>query len=394
MHVVAPTTFAPAFGINVSGKTQQFFEGFEITTNVNGTYPSLGFLDVPVLIGANGSSGAGGGTAPGIVAQYMTFNAASVGFGAPIGGNSNYIFAVVRFSNFVGNNVGIYGPLSDQVIIGNDFSSNGGFGTLGSTGGMVIGPQEGAPGPSGAARIESNRFEFNREGLVVQSGYLINMTNNQFDGNSACGLDLRGFWGNVTSTGDWFRGNGNNGGSFTGNATAGEDAHICFGGTVASSGSISSGGFYASNPMFITNYGEGYTNPIGTPFANTPLYALDMTTTASINNHISIDGGSAPFGVDAGNNAAVTDFAIFRNGQPSDYKVNTRGEATQGQLVNGQFAAQARGFHPTTSQPMMYRRCNSLWTLSFRLCVDSSKLTVLSHCYGHGYGCGANLLRN
>ena len=53
---------AQNYGINISGKNQQFFEGFEITTNVPG-YNSLGFLAVPVLIGANTSAGAGGGGA-------------------------------------------------------------------------------------------------------------------------------------------------------------------------------------------------------------------------------------------------------------------------------------------------------------------------------------------
>jgi hypothetical protein len=337
LRVIAPTGYAPAAGINISNKSQQFFEGFEITSDVPGLN-SLGFLDVPVLIGVVGNTGAGGGQSPGIVAQYMTFNSGSVGFGAPIGGNALYIFPVLRFNNFTANTAGVYGPLSDQQIIGNNFSSNGAFGSIGSAGGMVIGPQQGAPGASGAGRVEYNRFEFNREGIITQSAALINMDGNQFDGNSACGLDLNGFWAGINITGGWFRGNGNGGGSFEGDTTAGQDAHIC-----GNSTSSSSGGLYVSNVVFTNNYGEGSTAPIGSPGATTPLYVLDITTTGSFNNNININGGSAPFGTGIANAASITDWSIFRNGQPSNIVIDTIGRATQGKIANGNFSSQARG---------------------------------------------------
>ena len=87
LNVISPSGFPPEEGFNIAGKSQQFFEGFEITSHVPG-YNSLGFLKVPVLIGANTSEGAGGGELPGITAQYMTFNYGIVGFGSPIGGSS------------------------------------------------------------------------------------------------------------------------------------------------------------------------------------------------------------------------------------------------------------------------------------------------------------------
>ncbi len=335
LRVIAPTGAAPAFGINISGKNQQFFEGFEITTNVPGAN-SLGFLAVPVLIGANGSSGAGGGQSPGIVAQYMTFNSGIVGFGAPIGGNSGYIFAVVRFSNFTANSAGIYGPLSDQQIIGNNFNSNGAFGTYGSAGGMVIGPQEGAPGASSAGRIEFNRFEFNSEGVVIKSGSTINFDGNQFDANSFCGLDLNTFWSDINITGGWFRGNANGGGSYSGSTTAGKDAHICFNGGTGSTG------LHLANVNFYTNYSEGNTAPLGSPNATTPPYVLDFNTAGTTNEDVEIVGGDAKS--EPGNNgAAVTDFDVYRNGMPRFLRIDIVGQAISGKNANGLNPSLVRG---------------------------------------------------
>jgi hypothetical protein len=341
LYVISPRGFAPNFGINISGINQQFFEGFQITDLlVTGPGPlqALGFGAVPVLIGANGSSGAGGGNSPGIVVQYMTFLQGQVGFGAPTGGNSGYIFAVARFNNFTANTTaGIYGPLSDQQILGNDFVSNGEFGSYGNAGGMVVGPAEGAVGASGAARFLSNRFEFNLEGIVVKSGALINMEGNQFDGNSGCGLDLNTFWAQINMTGGWFRGNANGGGAFQGNTTAGQDAHICF------NGSTNSGGLYVSNVKFLSNYSEGSTAPLGSNNATTPPYTLDFNGTPSNNNNIQFNGGEAQFGPSLTNNASVTDFAIYRQGQPSNLVIDIDGQAVQGKNANGSFPSQSRG---------------------------------------------------
>ena len=204
---------------------------------------------------------------------------------------------------------------------------------------MVIGPIQNAPGDSGAARVEGNRFEFNREGVVMQAGGLTTFEDNQFDGNSACGLDMRGHWDLLNVVGGWFRGNGNGGGSFSGNSTAGQDAHICFNNTV------SSGILTTSNVGFITNYGEGSTQPIGTPDATTPLYVMDFTTTGTLSESISMQGGYAYFGnSNIGNNAAVTDSFIFRNGKPNTFKVdNVLGQANIGTIANGSTPSQARG---------------------------------------------------
>ena len=338
MRVIAPSGSPPRYGINISGKSQQFFEGFEITTNVPG-YNSLGFLAVPVLIGANTSAGAGGGQSPGIVAQYMTFNSGSVGFGAPIGGSSAYIFAVLRFNNFTANNAGVYGPLSDMQAIGNNFSSNGAFGAFGSAGGMVIGPQEGAPGPAGASRIDYNRFEWGSEGIVVKSGGLINMEGNQFDENSYCGLDLSTQWSAVNITGGWFRGNGLSGST---SVVAGRDAHICFNSTTSSSG------LHVSNVNFYTNYGLGDTAPLGSPNATTPPYVLDFNTAGANNEDVEISGGDMQF-VAGVNGASVSDIAIFRNGRPNNFKLDTVGPAKQGGLINGAMTSQVRGLAPTTA---------------------------------------------
>lgn len=355
LNVISPSGFAPNFGFNVSGKNQQFFEGFEITSRVPG-YNSLGFLKVPVLIGANTSVGAGGGTLPGITIQYMTVNYGNVGFGSPIGGSSGYIFATARFNNFVANTVGIYGPLSDQRIVGNDFTQNGAFGITGSAGGMVIGPQQLGAGASGAAEISGNRFEFNKEGVITQSAALIHMEDNEFDANFLCGLDLSGFYASINVTGGWFRGNGNAGGSYPGSTISGHDAHVC--GNSTNSGS---NGVTFSNVNFINNYGEGNTGTIGTTCpaygqgcATTPLYILDVSTTGSWNSNISFDGGSAPFGIAPANNASVTDSFIFRNGQPPGFKVqNVIGQANQGVVANGSIPSQALGL-PDNSSTGLY----------------------------------------
>lgn len=336
MHVIAPTGAPPAYGLNISGKNQIFVEGFEITSTVTSALASLGFLSVPVLIGANTHAGAGGGQNPGIVVQYMTFNSGKVGFGSPIGGDSNYIFSVVRFSNFVGNTAGIYGPLSDQQIIGNDFSANGGFGTFGSAGGMVVGPNQFAPGASGAARFEFNRFEFNSEGVVIQSGSTISMEGNEFDGNASCGLDIQATWANLNITGGWFHGNGNGGGLFRGNSTPGRDAHICL------NSSATGRNLTIHNVDFLTNYNIGNVNPIGSNNATTPLYVIDMVASSLNNDYIEFDGGVAS-GTTGNNGGYVTDFSIFRGGRPSHYKVNVADQATQGELVNGLLKSQLRG---------------------------------------------------
>lgn len=340
IRVIAPTGSPPAFGFNVTGKAQQFYEGFEITTVVppQPTNNALGFLTVPVLIGSNGA-GAGGGQSPGIVVQYVTFNSASVGYGAAVGSNSAYNFSVLRFNNFIDNTWGIYGPLSDQQIIGNDFSSNGLFAGAGNGGGMNIGPQQGAPGSSGAARVEYNRFEFNNEGVVVSSGSLVSFDNNQFDGNTFCGLDLSTFWQGINVTGGWMRGNGNggSGGGFAGTLAAGHDADVCFNG-----GASNPGGYYQSNVNFYTNYGEGSVAPIGSAGATTPAYVYDFNTAGSQNNNIDIEGGSDLTQPGLLGSASV-DHLIFRNGPPSNFRMDVQGQAIQGKVANGKLPSQARG---------------------------------------------------
>lgn len=336
MRIIAPTGAAPNFGINVSGKNQQFFEGFEITSDVPGAN-SLGYLTVPVLIGANGSGGAGGGQSPGIVAQFMTFNYGLVGFGAPIGGSSTYIFSVLRFNNFVDNSAGVFGPLSDAVIVGNDFAQNGVFGTYGSAGGLIIGPAQGAVGAAGASRVESNRFEFNSEGVVVLSGALINFEGNQFDANFFCGLNLNASWSDINLTGGWFRGNATGPSPYNGSTAAGKDGHICFNST-----SSSSGGLYLSNVKFLSNHAEGKTAPLGSAGATTPPYVLDFNTAGANNNNVELENGSA-FGSAGNTGAYVTDFAIYRNGRPSNLKININGQSAQGVIANGQYPSQARG---------------------------------------------------
>ncbi|MGB6501644.1 MAG: hypothetical protein WBG19_09680 [Thermoplasmata archaeon] len=339
LYVIAPTGAAPNFGINVSGKCNQFFEGFEITSNVPG-HDNVGYYGVPVLIGSNGSSGAGCGQLPGITAQYMTFNYGSVGFGAPHGGNSKYIFATLRFNNFIGNKSGAYGPFSDTQFYGNDFASNGSFGSVGDDAGLTF-VQQNAPGPPGAGRVEHNRFEYNIEGVNVENGQLITFVGNEFDGNSYCGLDLGSFWDQIGFTGNWMRGNGNGGGNFAGTLSPGHDAHICF-----NSGSGSTG-FNAANNIFVTNASENGQVPIGTNGATTPAYALDFNSPAANNTGIVINGGNGRLTKDI-DGASVADFAIYRQGKPSDIEINLTGQSPQGNLVNGQNASQIRGIPPGT----------------------------------------------
>lgn len=339
LHVLAPGGSVPNYGFNISGKNQQFFEGFTITSNIPGN-DSLGFLQVPVLIGSNTSAGAGGGQSPGIVAQYMTFNSGKVGFGAPIGGSSGYIFSVVRFSNFTANNAGMFGPFSDLQLVGSNFSSNGAFGTYGSAGGAVIGPTQAAAGAAGASRFLSNRFEFNSEGLVIKQGYLISMVDNQFDSNGWCGLAFNNNWGQINVTGGWFRANGRSNGSgsgTSGNTTPGKDAHVCITGSGTGNGGLS-----FDNVNFLNGYARGYTNPIGTSNANTPAYVLDMTAAGADNDNISFTGGSA-YSSPVASAGYVQDFSIFRNNQPANYKVNTDGQSTIGGLIEGAFTALIKG---------------------------------------------------
>lgn len=339
LYVIAPSGALPAAGFNVSGKINQFFEGFEITSNIPGAgLQGMGFQNVPVLIGVVGNNGAGGTQLPGITAQYMTLNYGNVGFGASIGGNAQYIFSTLRFNNFVANNAGIYGPLSDQQIIGNDFVDNGGFGTFGSAGGYVIGPTQGAAGASSAGRVEYNRFEFNSEGIVTQDASLINMEGNQFDGNTYCGLDLNGFWNQINITGGWFRGNANGGSGGSGSTAAGKDAQICF------NNSSASNGLHVSNVNFYTNYGEGYTAPLGTAGATTPSYGLDFSNTAALDD-ITFDGGDFQ-GVAGGNGAYVTDFAVYRGNRPTHLRYsNLYGQASLDNIANGKTPSQAIGLH-------------------------------------------------
>lgn len=329
LYVIAPTGAAPAFGFNVSGKNKQFFEGFDITSFVPG-YGSVAYETVPVLIGANGGSGAGGGTLPGITAQYMTFNYGHVGFGAPVGGNSNYIFATSRFNDYVANAYGFYGPLSDFQSIGDDFVSN-------QSAGAELGPQQGAPG----GRITSDRFEWNNgPGLIFNGGYATQIVNTQFEYNAQCGLLLENGWGGITITGGGFFGNANGGVGAgiggPGNATAGQDAHICLSGTAGS------GGLHLSNVDFGTNYGLGANQPTGTTPATSPLYVLDVTTTGADNDNIEFDQGTAITG-NLSQNAYVTDFATYRNGRPPHIQVDMYGQTVQGKIANGQSPAGARG---------------------------------------------------
>lgn len=333
LNVIAPTGFEPAAGFNVSSKNQQFFEGFEITANVPGQ-TGVAFQKVPVLIGTVGSGSAGGGQLPGITAQYVTFNYGRDGFGAAKGGTSAYIFATLRFNNFVANDTGIRGPISDPLILGNDFNSNGGFGTYGDSGGMVL-EQQGAVGVAGAGVIADNRFEFNREGVVIEGASLSNFDGNQFDSNDACGLDLRSSWSFINITSGWFRANGlGPGGSYTGNTTAGRDAHICINGA--------GNGLHVSNVNFIDGWARGFVAPIGSSNANTPLYVLDVNTAGSGVDDIDFEGADAQF-VSGNNGASITDYAIYRNGRPTNLKINQFGQGAQGNILTGKSQGQGRG---------------------------------------------------
>lgn len=338
LRVIAPTGFAPNFGINIGDKAQQAFKGFEITADVPG-YQSLAFQSVPVLIGSNSTGGAGAGQVPGIVLENMTVNYGRVGFGAPIGGNSGYIFASVRNSNFLANNAGMYGPLSDLHLEGNDFASNGQFGSFGNSGGLVMGPAQAAPGAGGAGHSAHNRFEYNSSGAVMKAGFLMSFSDTEFDCNSQCGLDLDASWGQINITGGWFRCNGNNGAGGTGSTTPGQDAHICINGPGKN--------LHVENVNFLSGYARGYQAPIGSANANTPAYLLDVNTAGSGVDNISINGNAQ--GVAGNDGAYVTDFAIYRNGKPSNVKINLTGQAASGNTVNGNNLAQSRELPANTS---------------------------------------------
>lgn len=364
LRVIAPTGFAPQAGINISGKDQQFFEGFEITSNVPGN-ASLGFLDVPVLIGTVGNNGAGpGGEAPGIIVQGMTFAAGNVGFGAKMGGNSQYIFSTIRFNNFIGNTAGVFGPLSDATITDNVFAQNGGFGSIGTAGGLVLGPAQGALGNAGGAKVSNNRFEFNLEGVVLLGASISNFDGNQFDANEACGLDLRTGWNFINVTGGWFHANATGGGNQVGNTTAGQDADVCING--------SGNGLHFSNVNFVDGYARGWTAPLGSNFANTPPYVFDVNTASTGVDDVAFDGGDAQF-VAGGNGASVTDFAIYRQSRPTNLQINLFGQAQQGKLVNGTSSGQVRGLP------------SNQWT-GFRVVGDNSSNNIQITPLTNGWG--------
>lgn len=324
VHIISPTGFAPSFGINIGGVQQASFLGFD----VQGVYGT-----VPVCIGTN--TGAGGGIAPGIVLEHMNIEDCVVGFGAPVGGSSSYIFATSRFNNYSRNGYGTYGPLSDFKSINDDFVSN-------YNSGLYLGPQQGAPGVSGAAMIVGLRTEFNNTGITCDSCSTVTFDVNQVDGNTSCGMDLRNAWANITVTGGWFRGNANGGfPNYRGTTTAGADAHICFNGTSGA------GGFHASNVNFYTNFSQGNLAPLGSNSATTPPYVIDVNTAGSNNNDIEFNSGDAQF-ITGNNGASVTDFAIYRNGRPTALKIELVGQATQGKNANGSMPSQSRGLPANT----------------------------------------------
>lgn len=334
LYVIAPTGHAPPVGFNISNKNKQFFEGFEITTHIPGASNQFGFQTVPALIGVVGNTGAGGGTLPGITAQYMTFNYGNVGFGAPKSGTAQYIFSTLRFNTFSANDAGVYGPLSDQQIYGNNFDQNGQFGTYGNSGGMVIGPQQGASGASGASRVEFNRFEFNLEGIVVKAGNLITMDGNEFDSNYGCGLDLNSSWSDININGGWFRASGTNGSNGPGNTTAGRDAHVCINGAGYN--------LHITGTNFLNGYLRGYQQPIGTASANTPLYFMDVNTAGSGVDNISVANTNIQNSFTA-TGAYVRDLTIYRNGIPSNVRIDSAGQPVTGKIANGSNPSQARG---------------------------------------------------
>lgn len=345
LYVVAPAAAAPAAGINISNMNKAFFEGFDITSYVpsNGSLNGLGFQTVPVLIGVVGTAGAGaGGGGPGIVAQYMGFNYGKVGFGAPeTSSGGAYIFASARFNNFSANDAGMFGPITDASIVGNDFVSNGGFGSYGISGGLIFGPSS-SSGGAGASKVTANRFEFNQTGVIMKSGFLVTMDGNEFDSNTGCGIDLRS-WGGINITGGWFRASGTNGNAGTGNTTAGRDAHICINGAGA--------GLRIVNTLFGNGYGRGYTASIGSASANTPLYFLDVNTAAANVSDISVSNAQIANSFTSG--AYVKDFAIYRQGKPAGVRIDVPGQAEQGTLAQGQTPSQARGL-PSNSWSALY----------------------------------------
>ena len=336
MHIISPPGHVPSFGINLGSPqiAQAFFEGFELEEGDPNISALTNFETVPVCLGTNAGAGqkSGVGFAPGIVLQYMDIHECNVGFGAPVGGSSTYIFAATRFNNFSGNNYGVYGPISDWKSINDTANSN-------STDGFHLGPQQSAPGVAGASEISGLRAEFNgRHGFVCDGCEIVNIEGIQSDGNGQCGFKALGPWSNVSITGGWMRGNANGGyPNYQGTTTAGGDAHLCFSGTLPADG-----GFHITGVNYLTNYSEGSTAPLGSNGATSPPYVLDVTTTGADNANIWLENGEANFAF-GNNGASVTDFSIYRNGTPPNLKIDLNGQAVQGKLVNGNFTGQARG---------------------------------------------------
>lgn len=321
-NIISPAGHLPQFGINLGSPyiTQAMFEGFDI----KGLY-----FTTPVCLGTN--AGAGGGVGPGIVVQYMNIEQCQVGFGAPIGGVSGYIFAALRFNNFSDNGHGVYGPLSDAKIIGNTYVSN-------YLDGLHLGPQQGAAGVSAGGMISNERYEYNGlAGINCDSCVAMTFENIQVDNNAQCGMNMSGNWKSITVQGGYFTGNANGGyPNYSGNQTAGQDAHICFNGT----GDANS--FHMTGVDMSTNYAVGHTALLGSNNATTPAYGVDFNTAGTSNENVELANGDAyPSVGNAG--GFVKDFAIYRNGRPTKLKIDLSGQAVQGKIANGNAPSEARG---------------------------------------------------
>lgn len=325
IHVISPSGATPNFVIDVSGKSQQYFSGFTIV-GVYGT--------VPVCLGANGPSGAGGGQNPGIILNNVDLFSCVVGFGAPVGGNSSYIFAALWNVNLSGNYYGTYGPFSDINIQGGVAVSN-------QIAGYYIGPQQGAPGGAGAGKIVGARAEYNGDGFVFDHAGAMTLSSIETQGNGSCGINLKNSWSGVVIDGATMGYNGLSGyPNYYGNTTPGQDAHICINGPGS--------GLRVKNMLAGNGWARGFTAPIGSPNANTPLYFMDVNTAGSGVDNIDIDGSIQ--GLAQNNNGGyVTDFAIYRNGKPSNVKIDAFGQAVQGKIANGRFSSQARGLPANSS---------------------------------------------
>ena len=138
----------PTYGININGASNQAFVGFTLYS-----YNYLAGCGIGTTLG-NTDGGFSFGAKTWL--RNMSIKQFNVGFGST-DGTGNYIFAVTQSCDFGANNIGVYGPVSDWLSIGDTFVSN--------TTCIQFTTSSG-----GSARVVAPRIEYSGTGVISPNG--------------------------------------------------------------------------------------------------------------------------------------------------------------------------------------------------------------------------------